>query len=146
MAFLEKHLEIKESNIPGAGSGLFTDIFIPTGTRIVEYKGRIRTWKDAQYDDTNYYILFVTSRHIIDAKNYKKSPARYINDARGLQKIKGLSNNAEFRREGLKIFVEAIKDIPAGGEIFVSYGKEYWDVIRSNRKIEARENKEKEKL
>ena len=24
----------------------------------------------------------------------------------------------------------------AGGEIFVSYGKEYWDVIRQNKKID----------
>jgi len=36
------------------------------------------------------------------------------------------------------VFVEAKKDIPAGGELFVSYGKEYWQVIRRNNKLEAK--------
>ncbi|MDB5193789.1 MAG: nuclear protein [Segetibacter sp.] len=141
MALLEKQLEIKESHIPGAGKGLFTTEFIPKGERIVEYKGRVRTWKDAQHDDTNYYILFVTRNHIIDAQKFLKSPARYINDARGLKKIKGINNNAAFYRYGKKIFVEAIKDIPAGSEIYVGYGKEYWDVIRANLKVDAKNSK-----
>jgi uncharacterized protein len=143
MALLEKQLEIKESNIPGAGKGLFTTDFIPKGARIIEYKGRIRTWKDAQHDSENYYILYVTRNHIIDGARHKKSLARYINDARGLKKIKGLNNNTEFKREGLRIFVEAIKNIPAGSELFVGYGKEYWDVIRTNIKLDAKEKKDK---
>jgi len=92
MALLEKHLEVKESCIPGAGKGLFTKIFIPKGTRIIEYKGRIRTWKEVENDDSNYYIFYVNRNHIIDAGKRTKSLARYINDASGLQKIKGLSN------------------------------------------------------
>ncbi len=134
MALLEKQLEVKESNIPGAGRGLFTGKLIAKGSRIVEYKGRIRTWKEVQHDDANYYIFYVSENYIIDAGRHKKSLARYINDAKGLQKIKGLNNNAEFIRDGLKVFVEAKKDIPAGAEIFVGYGKDYWDVIRRNQK------------
>lgn len=141
MALLEYQLKVKESNITGAGKGLFTNQFIPRGTRIVEYKGRIRTWKEVQYNDTNYYIFYVNENHIIDAGGYKKSPARYINDAKGLKKIKGLNNNAKFVVDGLKVFVQAIKDIPAGAEIFLSYGKEYWDVIRSNQKADAATNR-----
>src|SRR4051812_19573230 len=139
MALLEKQLEIKESNIPAAGSGLFTTKFIPKGTRIVEYKGRIRTWKEVQHEDENYYIFYVTRNHIIDGSRHKKSLARYINDAKGLRKIKGLNNNAEFIVDGLKVFVEAIRDIPAGAEIFVGYGKEYWDVIRKNQKAAVKD-------
>lgn len=134
MALLEKQLVVKDSTIPGAGKGLFTTEFIPKGTRIVEYKGRIRTWQDAQFDNTNYYIFFVNEDHVIDAARSKKSLARYINDAKGLQKIKGLNNNAEFVCDGLRVFVEAKKDIPAGGEIFVGYGKEYWQVLRKNQR------------
>lgn len=137
MALLEKQLEVKESNIPGAGKGLFTNQFIPKGSKIAEYKGRIRTWKEVQYNDTNYYIFYVNENHIIDAGQRKKSLARYINDARGLKKIKGLNNNAEFVVDGLKVFVQATRDIAAGGEIFVGYGKEYWDVIRSNQKADS---------
>lgn len=138
MALLEKQLEVKKSTIPGAGNGLFTGECIPKGTRIIEYTGRIRTWKDAQNDDGNYYILYVTDKHTIDAGRRKKSLARYINDAKGLQKIKGINNNAQFSRDGLRIFVEATKDIPAGAEILVGYGKEYWQVIRRNLKIDAK--------
>src|SRR4051812_23779956 len=138
MALLEKQLEVKESTIPGAGKGLFTKKFIPKGARIVEYKGRIRTWKEAQFDDSNYYILYVTRNHVIDARGHRKSLARYINDAKGLQKIKGIKNNAQFTREGLDIFVEATRDIPADTEILVSYGKEYWQVIRRNQKIDLK--------
>ena len=138
MALLEKQLEVKESNIPGAGKGLFTNDFIPKGARIIEYKGRIRTWKEVKDNDTNYYIFYVTRNHIIDAGRTKTSLARYINDARGLKKIKGLSNNVEFIRDGKRVFVEAKKNIPAGSEIFVSYGKDYWDVIRNNQKIDAK--------
>ena len=140
MALLEKQLEVKESNISGAGRGLFTSKFISKGIRIMEYKGKIRTWKEVKHDDSNYYIYYVTRNHIIDARNYKKSMARYVNDAKGLKKIKGLNNNAEFIRDRYKVFVEATRDIPAGAEIFVSYGKEYWQVIRRNQKLDTKKN------
>jgi SET domain-containing protein len=138
MPLLEKQLVVKESNIPNAGSGLFTTEFIPKGTRIVEYKGRITTWKEVKNDDTNFYIFYVTRNHIIDANRRKSSLARYINDARGLTRIKGLNNNVQFLRDGLRVFVESVKDIPAGGELFVGYGKDYWDVIRKNRKLDLK--------
>lgn len=141
MALLEKQLEIKESNIPNAGLGLFTKKFIAKGTKIVQYKGKRRTWKDVKNEDGNFYIFYVTRSHIIDANNYKKSFARYINDAGGLKKVKGCTNNTEFVREGDKVFVLAIKDIAAEGELFVGYGKEYWEVIRQNFKLAKKEAK-----
>ena len=140
MALLEKQLEIKESNIPGAGWGVFTNKFIPKGSRIVKYKGRIRTWKEVKHEDSNFFIYYITRNHIIDASRYKKSFARYINDAKGLQKMKGVNNNAEFFRDGLSVFVKATWDIPADAEIFVSYGKKYWEVIRRNQKFDAKKN------
>ena len=138
MALLEKQLEVKESKIPGAGKGLFTKKPIPKGTKIVEYRGRITTWKEVENDDNNFYIFFVNEDHVIDGSKHKKSLARYINDAKGLQKIKGLSNNAEFVCEGLQVFVVATKGIAADAEIFVGYGKEYWEVIKKNRKADER--------
>ncbi len=145
MAFLEKYLEIKESNIPGAGLGLYTQVVIAKGTRIAQYKGRKRTWKEVKNEGGNCYIFYVTRNHIIDAQNYKKSHARYINDASGIKKIKGLKNNTEFLRDGDKVFVEAIRDIPAGAELFVGYGKEYWQVIRDHIKAAKMEAKAAEK-
>ena len=140
MALLEKQLVVKNSNIPAAGKGLFTNEFIPKGTRIIEYTGRIRTWKEVKDDDSNLYIFYVTRNHIIDASRRKRQLARYINDAQGLTKIKGLANNAEFNRDGKRVFEDAKKNIPAGSEIFVGYGKDYWKVIRNNLKIDAKLN------
>jgi uncharacterized protein len=136
MALLEKELEIKESSIPGAGKGLFTNTFIPKGTRIVEYKGTVTTWDAVRHDPTNAYIYFLKPNHVIDARDHPKSLARYVNDARGLVRSKDRANNAKFTNDGLRVFVEATRDIQAGEEIFVEYGKKYWDTVRKNNEID----------
>ena len=134
MALLEKQLVVRRSTIPGSGKGLFTKEFIPKGTRIVEYKGKITTWKEVKHDNgSNGYIYYVTRNHVIDARTYTKALARYANDARGVQKIKGVTNNAVYAEDKLKVYIESTKDIPPGSEILVSYGKEYWDTIRYNK-------------
>lgn len=134
MTFLDEHLQVKTSTLPGCGNGLFTKIFIPKGTIVTEYKGKITTWKDADHDDgNNLYIYYVSRNHVIDASNKKDDFAHFANDARGFKKVKGLNNNAHYIIDSKKrVFVEAIKDIGAGEEIFVAYGKEYWDVIKKN--------------
>lgn len=141
MALLEKHLVVKKSTIPGAGKGLFTKVDIEKGTRIVEYKGRITTWKEVEWDSDNKYIYTINPKHVIDARRTLKALARYANDAKGLTKIKGVNNNCVYVNDGLKAYIESVKDIPSGAEIFVAYGKEYWDVIRQNIKNEEKEAK-----
>ena len=146
MALLEDQLVIKRSTLPGIGKGLFTKKFIPKGTRIVEYLGRITTWKEVNSDGgKNKFIYFVNRKHVIDAGRSPKALARYANDAHGLKRIKGITNNADYVEDGLRVFIEAKKDIPAGGEIFVNYGKEYWETIRYNNKLAKREGREKMK-
>jgi SET domain-containing protein len=142
MALLEKHLFVKESTIPGSGLGLFTKIFIPKGTRIVEYKGRITTWKEVAHDSENGYLYTINTKHVIDAGRTKSALARYANDAKGISRVKGISNNCDYINYGLKAYIESVKDIPAGAEILVAYGKEYWDVRRANIKLDQR-NKQK---
>jgi SET domain-containing protein len=145
MALLEKQLVVKDSSIPGSGKGLYTKKFIPKGTRIVEYKGRITTWKEMKNAHENGYIYTVNNNHVIDALPYSKALARYANDARGLKKVKGLLNNCVYVNDGLKVYIESVKDIPAGSEILVSYGKGYWDVVRANIKIDREQKKELKK-
>jgi len=131
MITASKSLVVKRSTLPKAGKGLFTKVFIPKGTHITEYKGKITTWKDADHDEgKNLYIFFVNKAHVIDAKNYQKALARYANDARGLSKIKGLYNNSEYTEQNKRVFITATRDIPAGAEILVEYGKDYWNVIK----------------
>lgn len=144
MALLEKQLLVKKSTLPGAGKGLFTKKPIPKGTRIVEYKGKITTWKDVSADEKeNLYIYYVKRHHVIDALPVKTALARYANDARGIKRVKGLTNNAAYVEEGLKVYIESTKDIPAGAEVLVSYGKEYWDVIRHNLRLAKKEKEKK---
>jgi uncharacterized protein len=132
MALLEQQLEVKKSTLPEAGLGLFTKESISKGSRIVEYKGKRTTWKEVENDYKNGYIYTIDSKHVIDAKTYKKALARYANDARGMVRRKGITNNAKYVVDGWNVFIEAIKDIAAGSEILVSYGQEYWDVMRKN--------------
>lgn len=140
MALLEKQLVVKRSTLPGAGRGLFTKKFIPKGTRIVEYKGRVTTWKEVNHDNgNNGYIYYVKRDHVIDARPYKKALGKYANDARGISRIKGLSNNAAYVEDGYRVYIEAVKDIPPGAEILVSYGNEYWKVINYNIRIGKKE-------
>lgn len=146
MAFLEKSLYIRKSTLPNAGNGLFTKVFIPKGTRIIEYKGKRTIWSKVKDDDgKNGYIFYITRNNVIDAFPTKQYLARYVNDARGFTKIKGIVNNCEYIIDGKRCFVEAAKDIPAGSELFVSYGAEYWQTMRTNAKIDKAETKKEAK-
>jgi SET domain-containing protein len=146
MALLEKQLRIKRSTLPGAGKGLFTTKFIPKGTRIVEYKGKISSWKDADTQGGgNGYIYYVKRYHVIDALPRPKALARYANDAQGMIRVKGITNNSDYVEYGLKVYIESKKDIPANSEIFVGYGKEYWDVIKAYKRSQEKNRNKKRK-
>src|SRR3954465_3855389 len=119
----KKHLIVKRSTLPEAGKGLFTRIAIPKNSLIVEYKGKISTWKDVSHDEgTNGYIFYIDRNHVLDARPFKKALARYANDAKGLHRLKGVANNSTYEIVGKKVYIKALKEIPAGGEIFVDYG------------------------
>ena len=60
--------------------------------------------------------------------NYPNVLARYANDAKGLGR--GLLNNCKYVEDKGRVFIVAIKDIPAGAELLISYGKEYWDTLK----------------
>jgi SET domain-containing protein len=144
MAFLEKYLYLKKSNLPGAGLGLFTQIDIPKGSRIVEYKGRIQPWKDVKDEDGyNAYLFKINSRTAINALNYKKSFGRYANDARGFERIKGLRNNADYEVEGKRCYLDSIRDIKKGEEILVEYGGNFWSLLKKIRKEKKKPKKNK---
>jgi hypothetical protein len=144
MALLEKQLYLKKSILPISQKGLFTKKFIPAGERIVEYKGVIRKWKDVEQDeDMNVYLMYVNRNHVIDAKPMVKTLGRFANDAKGLIKVPGLKNNAEYITEGKKVYIEATRDIEAGSEILVNYGKDYWKVVRAYLKKQDKAGKAK---
>jgi uncharacterized protein len=130
-------LIVKESQLPNAGKGLFTTKAIKKGTKVIEYKGEIIDWKEYTKrvkEDKDGYLFFINKNRCIDAYSTPKYKARYANDAAGIGRTKGLKNNCCYEVVGNQCFILAEKNIEAGGEIFVSYTKEYWDCIRYNIK------------
>ena len=133
MKLYDQFLKIKRSTLPGCGKGLFTQKFIQKGTIIAEHTGKITTWKAIDFNDHNPYLFYVTRNHIIDARNQHGSYARFVNDATGYKRVNGFTNNSKYIIIDKRVFIEATKDISAGSEIFVSYGKEYWEAIKENK-------------
>lgn len=139
MALLEKHLYVKKSGIPNSGKGLFTKVDIPKGSLIVEYKGKISEWKDVKDEDgKNGYIFYVKRYHVIDALPTPQHLARYANDAKGLTRVKGVTNNCDYVTKGLKAYIESKKNITKGSEILVDYGPDYWKTIKENLNIDKK--------
>jgi len=130
MAISTRHLFVKKSGLPGAGKGLFTRKQIRRGERIVEYKGKRVPWRIAKpQDGYNGYLLRLDRSTVIDAKP-TWALGRYANDAAGFSRKKGLVNNATYNIYGDRCFIEATRAIAAGGEILVSYGREFWALQR----------------
>jgi hypothetical protein len=137
MALFEKYLQIKKSQLPQAGKGLFTKIDIPKGERVVEYRGRLRLWKDVKHlDGHNGYLMYITRNAVIDAQPALKTLGRYANDANGFGKVSELRNNCEYVSEGTKCYIESLRQIKKGEEILVGYGRDFWKL---QRKIRAKE-------
>jgi SET domain-containing protein len=136
--FPEKYLVVKTSTLPGCGRGLFTKKFIPKGTLVIEYKGKVKTWKDIRVESKKLYIYeymyTINDNLYIDASRSYKALARYANDAMGFKRVKGITNNCVYTHDEAKAFIKATKDIPAGSEILVRYGKMYWDVKKARGK------------
>lgn len=147
MALLEKHLTVKKSTLPGAGKGLFTKVLIPKGTRIIEYKGKVMTWAEVEKmaDDRNGYVFYFSRNYVIDGWKTKKGIAHLANDANGIGRIPGVKNNSEYVTEKRRCFVVATKEIPAGSEILVGYGAEYWQAIRYNIRQEQKDQEKSKK-
>jgi SET domain-containing protein len=103
------------------GKGVFASARIPKGTRIVEYKGKRITPQeaDARYgpkDTTAIVLLFsVDESTVIDAA-VGGNAARFINHS--------CTPNCEAVLENGRIFVEALRDIEPGEELFYDYGLE----------------------
>ncbi len=132
------NLEIKDSTIPNCGKGLFATAAFKRGDKVVEYTGEIITWKECQKrneemkDGFGAYYFYVSDRKCIDAQNVPESLARYANDAAGFTRIPGIRNNCRFEVIKSRAYIIASRNLKPGEEIFVAYGKDYWNALRSN--------------
>jgi hypothetical protein len=143
MSYFDKFLYVKKSNLPNGGKGLFTKVDIPKGARITEYKGKFTTWAEVEPLFDNGYYFHIDDETVINAMDDLKSFGRYANDAKGLSKVKGLTNNSEYSIEGKRVFIDAVKKISAGEEILAPYGTDYWRQVRYNIKYDEKSEKAK---
>jgi len=132
------YLEVKDSKIPGAGYGLFTKKSLKRGEKVVEYLGEIIDYQEynKRTDENKYgYMFYLDKKTCIDAYDTPHFVARYANDAKGLKRVPGLDNNCEYHIEDKRVYIVAKRDIRPGEELFVSYGKEYWEDIKHNMSL-----------
>jgi SET domain-containing protein len=110
-------MELRGSPIDGLGA--FARKEIPKGTRVIEYAGqRIsnalleRRYGDETSDKHHTFIFILSSRTCIDAA-YDGNEARFVNHS--------CDPNCETTMRGNRIWIETIKDIPAGVELAYDY-------------------------
>jgi uncharacterized protein len=137
---------VKKSTLPKAGKGLFTDKDIKKGEIVCEYAGERITWDDAiERNDKGKggYVYFINKKNCIDAFDFKDTFGRYANDAAGVGRIPGFRNNSTYDVVKNRVYIRATRNIPAGSEIFVSYGRAYWNIMKEE--IAEKEAKLKKK-
>lgn len=151
---------VKKSQLPKAGKGLFADKEYRRGDIVCEYAGEVVTWAECEKRaEKGYggYVFFISKHHCVDAYFTKWALGRFANDARGVGRVSGLRNNAQYqvkRRNGeRKVYIVASMTIHPGDEIFVHYGDDYWRYLEGTRDIylarereRMRKYREKKKL
>jgi len=146
-------LYLKKSLIPGAGKGLFVKNEIKKGEIVCEYEGEIVPWSVCEKraeEGHEGYAFFITKNRCVDAYFTKEAIARYANDAKGIGRVEGLKNNAQYEiktRQGEKrVFIVAIKNIKPNDEVLVDYGKDYWKNLSKAKDLKAKVNSEINKI
>ena len=131
-------LYVKKSQLPKAGKGLFVAKDIKKGEIITPYEGEKLTWKQCQQRNANKkgkekgaYYFYINDKNCVDAEYCLWALGRYANDAAGPVRVTGLRNNAQYEVIKGKPYIVATRNIKAGSEIFVSYGKDYWKAMMS---------------
>ena len=116
-----KLYRVKKSNIDRNGRGLYATKDIKAGARIIEYVGKIITKKQTEetekFDNSKPIYLFdLNSRYDLDG-NVSWNTARLINHS--------CLNNCDYEGKGLKLWVNANRDIKMGEELTCNYGFSY---------------------
>ena len=123
-----QYLYIKDSQILGAGKGLFTAIDIFKDEVISIFKGKILTNSEAKQralkGEDGYFVQMLDGS-IMDSKEVKCF-AKYANDADGKKKSKFKCNSIISLDDRSRVCIVAVRNIKANEEIFCSYGKAYW--------------------
>jgi len=123
----EDYLYTQPSQIPNAGSGLFTSIDIENGEIIAKFIGEVisndEANRRAELGDDDYFMM-LPSGDTLDCKR-TDCFAKFANDTEGIPS--GFKNNSIITIDDEdNVVLVANRDIQSGEEIFVGYGKKYW--------------------
>ena len=102
------------------GKGVFALVNIPKGEVIIEYKGEIISWQQAQdrhphnpLEPNHTFYFHINEDHVIDG-GVQGNSSRWINHS--------CNPNCEADEIGEHVFIKAIKNIKAGDELNYDYG------------------------
>lgn len=115
-----RYLKVKRSRL--AGLGVFTSRDVPKGTLLLEYLGERITHEEAgeRYyaakEPDAFVLLFTVDRKVVIDGGVGGRAARYVNHS--------CEPNCEADEIGGRIFITAIRDIPAGAELTYDYNME----------------------
>tara|TARA_R110001606_G_scaffold219265_1_gene367138 strand:- start:30 stop:542 length:513 start_codon:yes stop_codon:yes gene_type:complete len=133
-----KGLKLDNSNIDGAGLGLFAAKDFKKNSNVIDYTGEKRTMAELKAEPSNY-ALEINKNLVIDArKTGSSSLGGRANDCRKANKdqkeCKG--NNTKFVIDKVrkKARIKAVKKIKKGDEVFVGYGQSYWRGGKNKKK------------
>ncbi|MFX1766286.1 SET domain-containing protein-lysine N-methyltransferase [Paraburkholderia sp. A1RI-2L] len=114
-----KRVTVRQS--PVHGKGVFALLPLRAGERIFEYKGMVTTWREAarwnaRRSDLGHTFLFgLSDGRVIDGGRGGNG-ARWLNHA--------CAANCEAVEGNGRVFIEAIRDIAPGEELFIDYALE----------------------
>ena len=113
---MKKFYKIKKSNIDNRGLSAATNI--KKGAKVIEYKGKIITVKEAETNpkfdnDKAIYLFNLNKKYDLDG-DFKYNTARLINHS--------CDPNCEVDGVGLKLWIYSIKDIKKNEELTYDYG------------------------
>ncbi|CAM9156586.1 unnamed protein product, partial [Ectocarpus fasciculatus] len=108
--------------------GLFATECVAKGSVIGRYYGTVLDTKSALRTKDKSYLMRLGAQCYVDSKNTWTCLPRFINDCRNSE-----AYNVEFVKspEEKCAWVKAIRDIKAGEEIYVDYGKWYWASLKA---------------
>ena len=129
----KSNLEIKESQIPGAGKGLYTKVNIKKDTVIGYFEGEIISYEEGEKRlESDGYFITIDENTVFDCYPFH-SEVKYANDAEGLNTNPKFKNNSKLYRDfDGKFYLYSEKYIPKGSEIFAEYGEDYWESVLNN--------------
>lgn len=113
-----RRIQVRRSGIHG--KGVFAVRPLTEGETVIEYTGEVITWREAlrrhphdPQDPNHTFYFHIDDKRVIDAK-VRGNAARWINHA--------CSPNCEADEDGGRVHIKALRDIPAGEELFYDYG------------------------